>query len=131
VLLLSLAMSLTCAATAQRLSEHEVKAAFLVNFAKFTDWPAEAFPGLAAPIVIGVAGDEVLRYRVDTFAKGKSFSGRTVRTLKVGDTNDAADVNLIFIGAIVGQRAPDILRAVRGLPILKSATPIDSARAAA
>jgi len=39
-----------------RLSEYELKAAFFFNFAKFVDWPAEAFADSSTPITIGIIG---------------------------------------------------------------------------
>ena len=47
-----------CSVDAQLSSERDVKAAFLVNFAIFTEWPAATFADAAEPIVVGVAGDE-------------------------------------------------------------------------
>ena len=38
------------------LSENQVKAAYLFNFAKFVDWPASAFVGPGSPLVIGFLG---------------------------------------------------------------------------
>src|SRR3989442_524193 len=37
--------------------EYEVKAAFLYNFAKFVDWPPQAFGGAGDPFAFCVAGD--------------------------------------------------------------------------
>jgi hypothetical protein len=39
-------------------SECQVKAAYLFNFLKFMEWPAEAFVDPHAPIVIGIVGDD-------------------------------------------------------------------------
>ena len=53
-------------ADAQMLSEHEVKAAFVVNFAKFTEWPSGSFPYPETPIIIGVAGGLRFEIRLDS-----------------------------------------------------------------
>lgn len=37
--------------------EHEVKAAFLYNFMRFTDWPAEKIDDVNKPMVVYVVGD--------------------------------------------------------------------------
>ncbi len=37
--------------------EYLIKAAFLYNFAKFTEWPAEAYADPSAPLRICVLGD--------------------------------------------------------------------------
>ena len=39
---------------AAALDEYQVKAAYLYNFAKFVEWPADAFASPTAPMVIGV-----------------------------------------------------------------------------
>jgi hypothetical protein len=107
-----------CSVDAQLSSEREVKAAFLVNFAIFTEWPAATFADAAEPIVVGVSGDERLRRTVDHIARGKLFGGRAMKTRNVKDANDAARIHLLFIGGLTGLRTADILKALNGLPVL-------------
>ena len=38
--------------------EYKVKAAYLFNFAKYTEWPERAFSSPEAPIVIGILGSD-------------------------------------------------------------------------
>ena len=38
--------------------EYQVKAAFLLNFTKFVDWPAGAFAGSDSPITICILGND-------------------------------------------------------------------------
>lgn len=117
--LLTLLMAIApCSVDAQRSSEQDVKAAFLVNFAIFTEWPAATFADAAEPIVIGVAGDETLRRTIDHIARGKLFAGRALKTRKVNGANDVAHIHLLFIGSLTGFRAADILKALNGLPVL-------------
>ena len=103
---------------AQLLAEREVKAAFLVNFAKFTEWPTAAFPDATAPIVLGVAGDEALRQTIEHLAKGKVFNGRALKTRNVRNPQDAAQTHLLFVGGLWESRAGDLLQATHGLPVL-------------
>ncbi|MGH7971820.1 MAG: YfiR family protein, partial [Limisphaerales bacterium] len=42
---------------ARALTEYELKAAFLFNFAKFIDWPPRAFPAPSAPLIFGIMGE--------------------------------------------------------------------------
>lgn len=53
--LLSLS-SLAGDAEAKVTQEYDLKAVFLLNFARFVDWPADAFASPGAPIIIGVLG---------------------------------------------------------------------------
>ena len=53
--LLALAVLLTAGpANAAGVSEYSIKSAYLLNFAKLASWPASAFPGPEAPLVIGI-----------------------------------------------------------------------------
>ena len=40
------------------LPEYSVKAAFLLNIAKYATWPPPTFSDASAPIVIGILGDD-------------------------------------------------------------------------
>ena len=107
-----------CSADAQLSSEQDVKAAFVVNFAKFTEWPAATFADTTEPIVIGVAGDEMLRRTIDHIARGKLFGGRALKTRKIKGPNDVAHLHLLFIDGLTGFRPAEILKALNGLPVL-------------
>src|SRR5262245_28869896 len=60
------------------LTEYEVKAAFLYNFAKFVEWPPDAFKSAGDSFVIGILGD-------DPFGSGleQNFSGKMVQDKKL------------------------------------------------
>jgi len=45
-------------------TEYEVKAVFLFNFAKFVEWPSDAFANDSDPLVIGIVGDNPFGARV-------------------------------------------------------------------
>jgi hypothetical protein len=105
-------------AGAQISSGQDAKAAFLVNFVKFTQWPADVFSSPNAPVIVGVAGDEVLRYTIERLVHGKLFNERTVETRNVKDAADAGAVHIVFMSALTGTRGQDILKSVRELPIL-------------
>ena len=82
-------------ASAQGLSEHDVKAAFLINFARFTEWPDGAFSATSSSFVIGIAGDEFLRQAVEGLSgRGKAISGRALKTRHVKDIADLAEIQI-------------------------------------
>src|SRR5262245_12085343 len=58
-------------------SEYEAKAAMLLNFVRFTDWPAEAFTSEQAPFVVGVVGKDPFGAALDNAFSGKSVKGRS------------------------------------------------------
>ena len=103
---------------AQNSTTAEVKAAFLFNFARFTEWPSESFATPTSPLVVGVMGDETMRLTLETLSKGKQIGGRSLATKNVQDPKDLGDVHMVFVGGSSGAKALDLLKAVNGLPIL-------------
>lgn len=59
--------------------EYQAKAAFLVNFAKFIDWPADAFDSQDAPLVVCVAGDRWLFGEFAPIVSGARIGGRALQ----------------------------------------------------
>jgi hypothetical protein len=117
----AIAVAAVCAPAplaAQNATTAEVKAAFLYNFARFTEWPADAFAETSAPFVIAIAGDEVLRQTIDYVTRGKVISGRPVRTRNVTEPADVANVQILYIGGLSAGRAPDLLKEAGQRPVL-------------
>src|SRR5207249_471403 len=54
---------------------HQHKALYLFNFAKYTEWPKEAFADDSAPFVLGILGEDPFRQDLDII-KGKTIKGR-------------------------------------------------------
>src|SRR5688572_2161276 len=59
-------------------SEYHVKAAFLLNFAQFIEWPAEAFADAQSPIVVGVLGDDPFGTILEDVFHDASAQGRSL-----------------------------------------------------
>jgi hypothetical protein len=83
---------------AQSVSDTQVKAAYLYNFAKFVEWPADAFPDASSPFVIGVVGNDPFGVTLDQTIKGKTANGRpiAVRRFKLGQ--DLRACHILFVG---------------------------------
>ena len=56
--------------------EYQVKAAFLVNFVKFVEWPPRVFPDPQAPVVIGILGENPFDGALDDVVKNQTVNGR-------------------------------------------------------
>lgn len=105
-------------AEAQEVSEYQVKAAFLYNFTKFVQWPADVFSDEKSPIIIGLIGEDPFGSALDRAVRGKSVRGRqlTVKRLKWGE--NLKDCHLIFIGSSERKRAAQILKILKGASVL-------------
>jgi hypothetical protein len=95
-------------AQAQALKDYQVKAAFVFNFAKFVDWPSDAFSDGRAPLVLGVIGNDPFGGALDQVINGQSIGGRllVVRRLKWGQ--DLRSCHILFIGSSEQKRLTQI-----------------------
>jgi hypothetical protein len=66
-----------CPAAAADL-EYSVKAAFLVNFTKFVQWPTSAFESARSPLHICILGDDPFEGALDHAAAGETVLGRSL-----------------------------------------------------
>lgn len=81
---------------AQR-DEYEVKAAFVVSFARFVEWPAEAFEAPQAPIVVGVAGGDAFADSLERAAAGRSAQGRPLVVKRFRRTGELEPCHILFV----------------------------------
>jgi len=102
-------------ARAQSANEYQVKAAFILNFARFIEWPSDASGG---ELVIGVIGDDPFGNSLYQVASRGTANGRTlvVRRMKWGDNLRACQI--LFISASEQRRLGQIIDALRGSSVL-------------
>jgi hypothetical protein len=98
-------------------TEHEVKAAYLFNFAKFTEWPAEAMGGPTEPFVIGVLGRDPIAEALPEVLRGAEVRGHPVVVENWSDVRDVR-AHILFIGADESFSLPWVLRELEGRPLL-------------
>ena len=104
---------LSCAlCQAQAFNEYQVKAAFLYTFAKFVEWPAQAFSSPSAAIAICVLGDDPFGNFLDDAVKGKTIGDRPLAVRRVADLPAARDCKILFIAASERRRMAALLASV-------------------
>ena len=99
-------------------SEYQVKAAHLLNFLKFVEWPEDSFADPLAPIVIGVVGEDPFGSALPEVVIGKTVQGRdlVLRKYRVGE--DLRGAHLLFISASEKKQLSQILSSLRGSSVL-------------
>lgn len=100
------------------LPEYQVKAAYLFNFLKFVEWPADAFADSLAPIVIGIVGDDPFGEVLPQVTVGKTVQGRDLVIHRYHDGENLRGCHILFIDASERKRLPQILAALRGSSVL-------------
>jgi len=117
VLLLALMGNmLTAQVQAQSADEYRVKAAFIFNFAKFVEWPNDAF-GDGATLVVGVVGDDPFGGALDRLS-GNTVNGRRLRIKRLRWGNDLRGCQILFISNSEGRNMGKILDSIKGTSIL-------------
>ena len=74
--------------------EYRVKAAFLLNFLKFTDWPNAP---AAEPLVIGVLLPDPFGSDLDEAARSVKVSGRRVEVRRFRKLGDVRGCQILFV----------------------------------
>ena len=106
------------AQTVASYDESRVKAAYLVRFGQFVEWPPETFRKTDSALVIGVINADLVLEGLQQFAANRAATGRpvAVRVLKSGE--EAAGVHILFVGAAERARLAQHVAAVAGRPVL-------------
>jgi hypothetical protein len=90
-------------------SEYQVKAAFLVNFPKYTDWPTEAFVETNSPIIIAILGETKVAEELQKIISGRTINGRKILLKRLVIGEEASAFHILFIAATEQPRAPNLL----------------------
>jgi hypothetical protein len=98
-------------------SEAQVKAAFLLNFPKYIEWPTNAFAETNSPIVVAVLGADGVADEFATMSEGRTIEGRPVRLVRVTAPELSRDCHILFIGG-QNRKLADSLSKLRGLNVL-------------
>jgi hypothetical protein len=109
---------LTITAQAQSATEYQVKAAFLFNFAKFVEWPADAFPGADAPLQICVLGQDPFGHEFEEMIADKTVNAHRIEIIHPSGVPQAKACQVIFVASSERQQAREILRGLRGASVL-------------
>ncbi len=101
-------------ASAQQLDEYEVKAAFLYNFTKFVEWPAQS----NSPFAICIYGDDPFGPTIDQLVRGKSVGGRFIIIRRLKEPIEARQCQIAFVTRSEEAKAQKLVEAVQGTPVL-------------
>ena len=98
--------------------EYPVKAAFLFNFAKFVEWPADAFKGPEDPFAICVLGQNPFGSALEDVVRNKTVANRAFVVRDVSNAQQASKCHIVFVSASERKRFRSHLDELKGHPIL-------------
>ncbi len=97
--------------------EYHIKAAFLLNFAKFMKWPSQMFSDTSSSLTIYILGkdpfDEALKN-----IEGKIVKGRKLVVKKALCIEDVKECHILFICTSEKKNLAEVLEKIKNMPIL-------------
>jgi hypothetical protein len=94
--------------------EYPVKLAFLYNFAKFVEWPADSYSSAGAPLSICIVGHDPFSQSTEGEVRIRKAWGHPVEILTLKTAASLSSCNVVFIPATESDQAGRILRSLKG-----------------
>jgi hypothetical protein len=98
------------------LSDQQMKAAYVLNFVRYTEWPERAFATPESPLAICVFGESGALGL--TGIAGKIIRGHAIQVRSVAAADEARYCHVLFVSEYDTRRFVGILRALQNAPIL-------------
>ncbi len=97
--------------------EYLVKAAFLYNFAKFVEWPAEAFVDDQTSITLCILGKDPFGDALDTI-KNKIIRGRKLVIKRLRESKELEKCHILFISQSEKQDLAKVFETIKDWHVL-------------
>jgi hypothetical protein len=103
--------------SAQDVPEPTLKAAFIYNFALFTEWPASVV-AVAEPLAFCVIGDPAVGDALKQVVKGRLLAGRNLGVLQVTSIGPPRGCHVVYLSGVTVAQAAQLVAGVRDEPVL-------------
>ncbi|MEN8177823.1 MAG: YfiR family protein [Pseudomonadota bacterium] len=81
------------------LPEHQIKAAFLFNFAAFVSWPEGLFESADTPLRFCTMEADAISRTLEQLISGESLDGRPLELIRLGIKPDITGCHILFLGS--------------------------------
>ncbi len=98
--------------------EYQIKAAFLYNFTKFVEWPADRFTDDSAPIILCVFGKDPFGAILDDTVTGKTVNGRHIDIIRIDSVDGLDSCHVLFVGLSERERLRQVIAISHGANVL-------------
>lgn len=99
-------------------TEYQVKAAFLFNFAKFVEWPPQAFADSNSPIIIGVLGKNVFGNDLEKTIRDKKVNNRPFKFKDFTSAAEATNCHILFVSSSEKDNLAKIVESLHNAGVL-------------
>lgn len=94
-----------------------LKAVFIYNFAKFTEWPKETWVSDNSPLIFCVVGTDELADELGQLG-GKPIHGRSVIVRRLNGEQISERCNVLYVADLPEERLDSLIRSIGDRPIL-------------
>jgi len=101
---------------AQDVTESALKAAFIYNFAKFTEWPGDV--PAAGPFVMCVLGDAAVGDALERAVIGRVLTGRRIVASRVVAVDAKRGCHILYVSGVSAAQAGLVVADLRDVPVL-------------
>lgn len=99
-------------------SEFQVKAAFVFNFVKFTEWPADSLRDTGGRMRLCVLGDERFQRELQRIAAGKVVDGHPLDVVRAGPAERVRGCQVLFVASSQAAALRETLAQLHGASVL-------------
>lgn len=103
--------------SAQDVTESALKASYIYNFAKFTEWPADVVAP-ADPFVMCVLGDTAVGDALAQVVKGRALAGHSLTVSHVTRAAPQRGCHVLYVSGVTAAEATQLVAGLRDVPVL-------------
>jgi len=99
--------------------EYEIKAVFLMNFARYVEWPAQSPQAdVKRPIVVGVLGRDPFGTTLDEALRDRTVQGRPLVARRYRKPEEIDLCHVLFVSPSADGREPGVLKIMEKSAVL-------------
>ena len=105
-------------AAPQDVTEPNLKAAYIYNFARFTEWPADAMAA-RAPMVLCVLGDTAIGGALEQAVQGRAVAGHSLGVSQIAtDGRSLTACHIAYVSGMTTSQAAKVVAGLGDAPVL-------------
>lgn len=106
---------LTIVTCAQDVTGPALKAAFIYNLAKFTEWPAET---AMKPFAMCVIGDGAVADALERAVKNRTLAGNSISVMRLPTAAPARACHLLYVSGVTTAQAAQVIAGLQNSAVL-------------
>jgi YfiR/HmsC-like len=99
-------------AQSSQLSDYDVKAAYLFNFGRFIDWPANGDAAKSSFFAICILGRDPFGPNLDRMLSGQTVNGKKITVKRISSPHESEGCQVLFLSAEEAGQLKQIIAAL-------------------